>query len=50
MEESISLVGLSILFIRKLIDNYSNEFNFRELSTTQVNHLIVQEKLEKYRK
>eukprot|EP01036_Dinobryon_divergens_P022849 gene22849-31147_t len=44
MEEPISLAGVSLLFIRKFIDNYSNEFNFRELSTTQVNHLIVQVK------
>ena len=44
MDESISLVGVSLAFIRKFIDSYSDEFNFRELSTTQVNHLIVQVK------
>ena len=49
MEEAISMVGVSLAFLRKFMDIY-NEFNFRKLSTTQVNHLIIQERTKNCKK
>eukprot|EP01035_Chromulina_nebulosa_P026828 gene26828-35176_t len=49
MDGEISLVGVSLAFIRKFMETYK-EFNFRELSTTQVNNLIVREKTKHCKK
>ena len=51
MEEAIpiSMIGVSLAFLRKFLVTY-NEFNFRELSTNQVNQLIIQERTKNCRK